>query len=602
MMKKSVLGSMKSRFKNLPIQRKMIYALLFCIILPILLLGVLTVRYIVRLSEQNQYEVQISQLIRAGQEIEGLYTGVTREAARLAGDSSVQAIAEGNATGQDYWNAAKSLEESAGSIEYCCNISVSRDGHVVFQRGENYIGEGTGVEGYESFSYWKPAGDLHFQKGIRDITVPVFSYHTAVLNKITILREGMLNVYLRADELLETLAPYDDDTMGNVFLFDREGEVIAAQKGGQEEGFRYWEAFSEEKDRERGYFPISTSAGQEIALYTRCGNSGWYLFQIEKKPGFYSVQLLFIIGAVVLCVLFGMVYGMIQNKTMILPLRRLSERIDVVKTGVLEKQEYETNKDEIGRVEKGFEDMVARVRGLIDQVYVETIKRQDAEREALLAKMNPHFLYNSLDSIHWLAYRNKDYEVSEQLEALADVYRHILRFGENMITVSEELEFIDNYLYLLESQMGERVTFLRDIPEELYGYMVPKLILQPLVENAVQHGLKDVPGGGVVRIRMRRRGERLLLWVLDNGAGCDGRRVMEQIHSRDGGQSFALRNIDERVRLRFGEECGLLIYSKGAGCIVRVALGVVQCQEPAGICRQTTSERQEGAWEPGRPV
>lgn len=576
MMRKSVLGSLKSRFKNLPIQKKMIYALLFCIILPILLLGFLTVRYIVRLSEQNQYEVQISQLIRAGQDIEGLYTGVTREAARLAGDSSVQAIAEGNATGRDYWNAAKSLEESAGSIEYCCNIAVSRDGHVVFQRGENYIGEGTGVEGYESFSYWKPAGNLQFQMGIRDITLPVFSYHTAVLNKITILREGMLNVYLRADELLETLAPYDDDTMGNVFLFDREGEVIAAQKGGQEEGGRYWEAFSEEKDRERGYFPISTAAGQEIALYTRCGNSGWYLFQIEKKPGLYSVQLLFIIGAVVLCVLFGMVYGMIQNKTMILPLRRLSERIDVVKTGVLEKQEYETNKDEIGRVEKGFEDMVARVRELIDQVYVETIKRQDAEREALLAKMNPHFLYNSLDSIHWLAYRNKDYEVSEQLEALADVYRHILRFGENMITVSEELEFIDNYLYLLESQMGERVTFLRDIPEELYGYMVPKLILQPLVENAVQHGLKDVPGGGVVKIRMRRRGEQLLLWVLDNGAGCDGRRVMEQIHSRDGGQSFALRNIDERVRLRFGEECGLLIYSKGAGCIVRVALGVVR--------------------------
>lgn len=576
MMRKSVLGSLKSRFKNLPIQKKMIYALLFCIILPILLLGVLTVRYIVRLSEQNQYEVQISQLIRAGQDIEGLYTGVTREAARLAGDSSVQAIAEGNATGRDYWNAAKSLEESAGSIEYCCNIAVSRDGHVVFQRGENYIGEGTGVEGYESFSYWKPAGNLQFQMGIRDITLPVFSYHTAVLNKITILREGMLNVYLRADELLETLAPYDDDTMGNVFLFDREGEVIAAQKGGQEEGGRYWEAFSEEKDRERGYFPISTAAGQEIALYTRCGNSGWYLFQIEKKPGLYSVQLLFIIGALVLCVLFGVVYGMIQNKTMILPLRRLTERIDVVKTGVLEKQEYETNKDEIGRVEKGFEDMVARVRELIDQVYVETIKRQDAEREALLAKMNPHFLYNSLDSIHWLAYRNKDYEVSEQLEALADVYRHILRFGENMITVSEELEFIDNYLYLLESQMGERVTFLRDIPEELYGYMVPKLILQPLVENAVQHGLKDVPGGGVVKIRMRRRGERLLLWVLDNGAGCDGRRVMEQIHSCDGGQSFALRNIDERVRLRFGEECGLLIYSKGAGCIVRVALGVVR--------------------------
>ena len=189
----------------------------------------------------------------------------------------------------------------------------------------------------------------------------------------------------------------------------------------------------------------------------------------------------------------------------------------------------------------------------------------------LLAKMNPHFLYNSLDSMHWLAIRNKDYEVSEQLEALADVYRHILRFGEGMISVQDDMEFIDNYLFLLDFQMGDRVEFRNDIPEELHCYLIPKLITQPLVENAVQHGLRDVNTGGKVKIRMRRQQGDLVITVLDNGVGCDVEKIRNLLKDKEGKEAFALRNIDERVRLRYGDGYGLKMYSKeGKGCIVQV--------------------------------
>ena len=576
-----ILGkiSWKKFIKNLSIRQKMLLALTLCVILPIILLGIITTTRVLRLSEQNQYEIQINQLTKSGKDVEKLYDTVIQEISALAGDRSIQAIAAGNASVMDFKNAAKSMLEASEMINSCSSIALSKNGQVLFQRGPRYMDERENTEytrqiEEENVPYlWAAEHPVTFKRGINVSTLSQISYYMTIMKGLTLENEGVIRAHINAPEFIGQFTPYQGENMiADVFIFDKQGSVLAENSNNEELRNLCWEEFQNQGESgDSGYFPVKTGNEGYIVLYTKCGSGGWYLFQVEEKISIYNTQITFIVCAVLLCVVFGFVYSMIQNRTIIMPLHHLSKRIDVVKSGVLEKRDYETAHDEMGNVEKGFEDMVSHINELINQVYIQTIKTQDAEREMLLAKMNPHFLYNSLDSIHWLAIRNKDYEVSEQLEALADVYRHILRFGEGMISIRDDMEFIDNYLFLLDFQMGDRVAFINDIPEELHSYLIPKLITQPLVENAVQHGLRDVNTGGKVKIRMRRQQEDLVITVLDNGVGCDVEKIRKLLKDKEGKGAFALRNIDERVRLRYGDGYGLKMYSKkGIGCMVQV--------------------------------
>ncbi|GEM_PF-1557373 len=577
MFRKSI-SFMKNILNRLSIRQKMLIALIGCMIIPMALLGLFTAVRVTKLSAQNQYEAQISQLTKSAKELENLHTMVEQEAKSLAGESSIQAIAEGDASVMDYRTASERMSAAAEQIDYCNCIAVIQDGELLFQRGDQYLSEYLlpEEEPESPLSSWEPTSSVFFQRGINSYLLDELTYYTTILQDMTYKKEGIVRIYLDVDEILEAIAPAGaagENIIENVLVYDQNGDVLFEKQTDSKDSSKCWELM-EKQDMlyNSGYFSVSPTSRQMV-LYARCETGGWYLVQTMDKLDIYTTQLLFILGVLFFCILFGVVYGIIQNKTILNPLQRLSNRISIVKGGVLEKESYETAHDEIGNVERGFEDMVAHINDLINQVYLQTIKTKDAEREMLLTKMNPHFLYNALDSIHWLAFQNKDYEVSEQLESLADIYRHILQFDKNIISVSQEVEFIKNYIFLLECQMGDRIEFVLDVPQEFYSLRIPKLLLQPLIENSVNHGLKNVQHNGKVKIRMRSKGQDLMIYVADNGSGCDAQELMRLIQDGSGQKAFALRNINERIRLTCGEGYGLHIYSrKGWGSIVKITV------------------------------
>lgn len=589
-----MLYKIRHYFKNvisrLSIRQKMLIALITCIIIPMILLGLYTALRIIDLSAQNQYEAQISQLTKSAKELENLYTMVEQEAQSLAYDSSVQAIAEGSASVIDYRTASEHMTSASEKIDYCNCIAVIRDGEILFQRGEQYLSEASPSDEQQTqpLSKWESASNIFFEKGIHSFLLDEITYETTILQDMTYNKQGTVRIYLDVSQILEAIAPTGaegETAIQNVLVCTPDGKILFEKETESRDGEQFIHLL-ESQDRlySSGYFSVS-AASKQMVLYARCETGGWYLVQTMDKLDIYDTQLLYILGVLFFCIVFGVVYGMIQNKTILNPLQRLSHRINIVKTGVLEKESYETAYDEIGNVERGFEDMVSHINDLINQVYLQTIKTKDAEREMLLAKMNPHFLYNALDSIHWLAYQNKDYEVSEQLEALADIYRHILQFDKNIISVKQEVEFIENYLFLLECQMGDRIDFILVVPESLYACKIPKLLLQPLIENSVNHGLKDVRQGGKVKIRMRRKAKDLEIVVLDNGIGCDSKKLMELIQNSTGHTAFALRNISERIRLTYGDGYGLTIYSKKSwGCMVKIKIKIEEESNEANDC------------------
>jgi len=222
--------------------------------------------------------------------------------------------------------------------------------------------------------------------------------------------------------------------------------------------------------------------------------------------------------------------------------------------------------------------MSRRLKRLIEEVYTTKIKEQEAELNALIAQINPHFLYNTLDSIHWLAVKNRDYAVGEQLEALSAIFRHVLNRGEECVTIASEVEFIRNYMAIMESRFGRRVKIQIQTEPGLEQVLIPKLIIQPLVENGILHGLEPKKEGGTILITIEVQGDNLVIAVEDDGVGADEAEITEKMKNRESGKdTFALKNIDDRIKLRYGSAYGLCFESKpGKGTRVLVVMPLEQ--------------------------
>jgi two-component system sensor histidine kinase YesM len=232
------------------------------------------------------------------------------------------------------------------------------------------------------------------------------------------------------------------------------------------------------------------------------------------------------------------------------------------------------SRDEIGRINYEVEQVFKRVNDLIHELYVSKIYNQEATLKFLSSQMNPHFLYNTLDSIHWKAVQNQDYEVSDQLEALSDLLRHMLSRGNDMVSLGQEISQLENYLFIMKFRYGDRLSCGITVDDGLREVLIPKLILQPLVENAIVHGLDRRVEDGRIEVEIKKAGGLLRISVGDNGAGADEEAVNRMLQDKEVSHNvFALNNINRRIKLRYGEAYGVRFESApGKGALVSITI------------------------------
>lgn len=228
---------------------------------------------------------------------------------------------------------------------------------------------------------------------------------------------------------------------------------------------------------------------------------------------------------------------------------------------------------------EAFNKMSEQVKHLFDTVYTEQLARKDAQISALQAQINPHFLNNTLEMMNWQARMNQDLEVSKMIEALGVVLDSSMnRSNEKTTALSEELRCADAYLYIMSMRFGQRLKVERNIDEKLLQHRVPRLILQPLLENAIIHGIEKVRQGTIC-LEIRREEDKLYLDVLNTGQGLtqeDTERIKRILHGsyepKNGETnkhtSIGIRNVNRRIQLVYGEEYGLSINSMEDGRIL----------------------------------
>lgn len=207
--------------------------------------------------------------------------------------------------------------------------------------------------------------------------------------------------------------------------------------------------------------------------------------------------------------------------------------------------------------------MVRRIRQLMNQVKEEQEQLRRSELKALYSQINPHFLYNTLDSVVWLAQSGDEKNVIHIVMALAKFFRMSLSGGRESITVEEELQQVENYLIIQQMRFDNAFTYEISCEDEVRKAITPKIVLQPLVENAIVHGLGTLSGAGNITVTAKRQDDLLLFEVRDNGCGIPLEKLDHILETSPNSQSgFGLKNVHERIRLGCGPEYGLELTSK----------------------------------------
>lgn len=256
------------------------------------------------------------------------------------------------------------------------------------------------------------------------------------------------------------------------------------------------------------------------------------------------------------------------NKWVNRPVQDLIKVFDVVRAGEYGTQiENMANSEEFYHMEESFNYMSSQLKQQFDKIYMEEIALRDAKIMALQSQINPHFLNNTLEIINWEARLNGNMRVSQMIEALSTMLEATMnRKADPYNTVAEEMEYVDAYLYIITQRYGEKFTCRKEIDESLLNYKIPRLIVQPIAENAIEHGMSITREGELV-IRLYRKREDLLCIEIENNRPLseeDQAKIHKLLNEEPNPQkehrvSLGIRNVDQRLRMMYGPECGLFI-------------------------------------------
>ncbi|TBL68293.1 HAMP domain-containing protein [Paenibacillus thalictri] len=268
------------------------------------------------------------------------------------------------------------------------------------------------------------------------------------------------------------------------------------------------------------------------------------------------------------------------------PLMTLKDKMQLVEQGHFKQKVSVQSHDEIGQLGSGFNRMTDEIDRLVSQVYALSLKEKEAQLSALLTQMNPHFIYNTLESINMMAIDKQTYDISDMVSALGQLLRHSVGNYDRLVLLREELESIISYMKIQQLRYGERIHLVIEAEEPIQNWFVPKFVLQPLVENAIYHGIGDLQQGGTIWISAVSFGHDLLLTVRDDGKGLTEEeiaRLQRHISSSaqdEGKMGFALRNMNERLMLMFGKSYGIDIDgSPGEGVSFTITMPVIERKE-----------------------
>lgn len=366
------------------------------------------------------------------------------------------------------------------------------------------------------------------------------------------------------------------DMIGSeMYIVDAAGKIIS-HPDELRIGLQSKEAVQFALEQPKGSF----MSDQNIVFYNKLGDTGWTM--VQKTPVNELIQALFeirsyLLWIVVAAILVSVPFSYYWIRKITTPLIRLSHAMSHVERGQLDTYVESKSKNELARIIRSFNRMSQGISHLMrDNARIEAEKRR-IEIEALQHQINPHFLFNTLNTIKWMAIIIKADHIAKSIATLGNLLGPIFKSPASFCTLREELEYIGHYIELMNMRYNEEVGMVYDIPDDAMDCIVLRFILQPIIENAFVHGLKQRRRQDRVSVSARRHNGMLTIEISDNGEGMTPARLKEVTESLELEKpaTIGLFNVNRRLRLNFGEGHGIAVASaKGEGTTVTMRLPV----------------------------
>ena len=400
--------------------------------------------------------------------------------------------------------------------------------------------------------------------------------------------QGILLIHLNYTGLKLLL---DGVTLGNegyIYLIDGNGEIIyhpraqLIDSGLEHENNR---AVSEYRD---GIYQETFQGEERVITVKSVGYTGWKLIGVAPRQtvslNSLKTQLLVVFVAAFILFLMSLVNSYISSR-ITTPIRKLELSVNEIEKGNLNAKVDAEGSYEIRHLGQSVQNMAKQIQVLMADIVSEHEKKRKQEFDTLQSQINPHFLYTTLDIIVWMIENEKPDQAVKAVTALARFFRISLSRGKSIITVKDELEHVRNYLMIQHMRFKNRFSYTIEAEDEVLDLASLKLMLQPLVENAIYHGMEFMDGDGEIFISAWKEGEDLYLKVSDNGLGMTEEQVARLFsdtpHTGSSrGSGIGVKNVNERIRLYFGSEYGLSIESEpDEGTVVTIHLPAVAYSE-----------------------
>ena len=566
---------MKKRFLSLGLRKKIQFLFLCTMIVCILFCSGIFYLILENQMQQSIADKEISNRTAISNNLDSTMKSINSISRLTMLRNSVRTflLAESNSTPRTR-NAIQEIHDILNTFNLSCNVVVLRmDGQYLNTGpGITYVNTGKIFETEWLDEVMAQKGNYVIKAGTRDAfrsNIGEMVSFVRVINDINTQKPiGILAINLPSRFFEQAYEGLSGET-SHFALYDTSGRLICKDNESTFSSLKpenLLQNTREETDKifYKSIFTCDTLGDSHFILASR--------LEVRILDGLPAKLLAaLIIGAFILLAFMWLINTYIA-KNVIYPIQRLVDSMAEVQNGWLHRVSMNVNDDEIGLLKNSYNAMLIEINQLIEELLQKEKTLRMAELDALQEQMKPHFLYNTLDMIRYMALENRTDEVYNMLETLGNFYRRFLSKGSTDLSLGEEIEIVKSYLTLQRTRFEDIFTDEYEIEEGLSSIRVPRLILQPLVENSIYHGIRPKGEHGVIRVTVKRQEDFLFLSVYDNGIGMSAHQ-RELLFSGKDSRSFGFQGTIERIRYYYKTEDVFEIHStEGEYCEIVLKL------------------------------
>lgn len=441
---------------------------------------------------------------------------------------------------------------------------------------------------YKGASYWYPLNSANnvFIDVNRNEKIAMSRIVRSTLNGKNI---GLIFVGINTDTIRKRYLKnlYDEDH--GILILDEDGVPLLTAGKPFYDNSKLLTLPKSEDGAEDGAQIINMNGEDMLLTYTQ-SNAGWkilYAVPLATLTKELNSIKLFVMIAILVSLLLSVPLMLVLSSFLTAPIKKLLQSMRRFQNGHFDEKVEVRFRDEIGLLSRGYNTMVGNIKTLVDEVYVLRLKEQEAELKALQSQINPHFLYNMLDTIFWEAESAGQDKISEMVINLSRLFRLSLNRGKSFTNVAKEKELIQLYLSLQQMRFRSKLRYSIDIPDTMDNYVILKLSLQPFIENALVHGIERKREGGSVSIAGSLEGNMLHFVIEDDGIGMDEATIARitdiqeetDVHTEAHTGGYAVANVIQRFRLYYKDQFNIH-YSSQSGKGTRVEIVIPVTSEP----------------------